>query len=93
VEPVSKNIRLLQRAYWLIRLRWIAIVFVGAGVYVSGNLLGIELQNAALCSIAILPAVYNLTVLLLNHFAEKGNDVSHSAVKKIINVQITEFVV
>jgi hypothetical protein len=90
VEPVSKNIRLLKRAYWLIRLRWIDIVCVGATTYVSSNLLGIELQDAALYSIAILLVVNNLTVLLLlNHFAKRGNEVSHSAVKKIINVQIS----
>ena len=90
MEPVSENIRLLKRAYWLIRLRWIAIVCVGAATYVSSNLLGIELQNAALYSIAILLALYNLIVLLLlNHFAKKGNEIPHVAVKKIINVQIS----
>jgi len=90
MEPVSENIRLLKRAYWLIKLRWIAIVCVGAAIYVSSNLLGIELQDAALYSIAILLALYNLIVLLLlNHFAKRGNEVSHVAVKKIINVQIS----
>ncbi len=90
MEPVSENIRLLKRAYWLIKLRWIAIVCVGAAIYVSSNFLDIELQDAALYSIAILLALYNLTVLsLLNHFAKRGNEVSHVAVKKIINVQIS----
>jgi signal transduction histidine kinase len=90
MKPVSENIRLLKRAYWLIRLRWIAIVCVGAAIYVSSNLLGIELQDAALYSIAILLALYNLIVLLLlNHFAKRGDEVSHVAVKKIINVQIS----
>ena len=90
MEPVSENIRLLKRAYWLIKLRWIAIVCVGAAIYVSSNFLYIELQDAALYSIAILLALYNLTVLLLlNHHAKKGAEVSHVAVKKIINVQIS----
>ncbi len=53
--------------------------------------MGIELHDAALYSIAILLALYNLIVLLLlNHFAKRGNEVSHVAVKKIINVQITD---
>ncbi|MHC4586771.1 MAG: sensor histidine kinase [Planctomycetota bacterium] len=90
MEPVSENIRLLKRAYWLIKLRWIAIVCVGAAIYVSSNFLEIELQDAALYSIAILLALYNLAVLLLlNHFAKKGNEIPHVAVKKIINVQIS----
>lgn len=90
MEPVSENIRLLKRAYWLIKLRWIAIVFVGAATYVSSNFLEIELQDTALYCIAIFLALYNLVVLLLlNHLARKGNEVSQAAVKKIINVQIS----
>ena len=90
MEPVSENIRLLNRAYWLIKLRWIAIVFVGTATYVSSNFLEIELQDIALYGIAVLLALYNLTILiLLNNLAKKGNEVSHIAVKKIINVQIS----
>jgi signal transduction histidine kinase len=90
MEPVSANIRLLKRAYWLIKLRWAAILFVGAATYVSQNFLDIELQDVALYAIAILLAVYNVTVLvLLNHFAKRGNEVPHAAVKKIINFQIS----
>jgi signal transduction histidine kinase len=90
MEPVSANIRLLKRAYWLIKLRWAAILFVGAATYVSQNFLDIELQDVALYAIAILLAVYNVTVLvLLNHFAKRGNEVPHTAVKKIINFQIS----
>ena len=90
MEPVSENIRLVKRAYWLIKLRWIAIVFIGAATYVSSNLLDIELQDVALYGIAILLTVYNVAVLLLlNHFAKGGNEVPHAAVKKIINFQIS----
>jgi len=90
MEPVSENIRLLKRAYWLIKLRWIAIVFVGAATYVSTSFLKIELHDVALYSIAILLALYNIAVLkLLNHHAKKGNEVSQAAVKKIINIQIS----
>ncbi|MHC4889801.1 MAG: sensor histidine kinase, partial [Planctomycetota bacterium] len=90
MEPTPQNIRLVKRAYWLIKLRWIAIVFVAAATYVSSNLLDIELQDAALYAIAIMLAVYNVTVLLLlNHFTKGGNDVPRAAVKKIINFQIS----
>ncbi len=90
MEPLSENIRLVKRAYWLIKLRWAAILFVGAATYVSQNFLDIELQDVALYAIAILLAVYNVTVLfLLNHFAKRGNEVPHAAVKKIINFQIS----
>lgn len=90
MEPVSENIRLLKRAYWLIKLRWIAIVFVCSATYVSSHLLKIELHDLALYSIAIFLALYNLTVfLILNRYTKKGNEVSIAAIKKIINVQIS----
>jgi hypothetical protein len=65
VEPVTQNAKLVKRAYWLIKLRWIAIVCVGIGTYFSSNILAIELQDLALYSIAVLLALYNMTVLLL----------------------------
>jgi len=90
MEPVSENIRLVKRAYWLIKLRWAAILFVGAATYVSQNFLDIELQDVALYGVAIFLAVYNATMLLLlNHFAKRGNEVPHTAVKKMITFQIS----
>lgn len=90
MEPVSENIRLLKRAYWLIKLRWIAIVFVGSATYVSSHLLKIELHDLALYSIAIFLALYNLTVfLILKRHTIKSNELSIAAIKKIINVQIS----
>ncbi len=89
MEPVTQNAKLVKRAYWLIKLRWIAIVCVGIGTYFSSNILAIELQDLALYSIAVLLALYNMTVLLLlNHITKVNRDISESAVKKIINFQI-----
>lgn len=84
MEPASQNDILAQRAYWLVRLRWSAIASVIASTYLCSNVLGI----VALYAIALLPAPYNLTVLLLlNHYTGKSNDkISHKAVKRIINV-------
>jgi len=89
MEALTQNARLVQRAYWLIKLRWIAIVCVGIGTYISGNVLAIELQGFALYCIAGLLTLYNLTVLLLlNHTAKGKREVSEPAVKRIINFQI-----
>ena len=60
MELASENISLLNRAYLLIKLRWIAKVFVGTATYVSSNFLEIELQDIALYGIAVLLALYNL---------------------------------
>ncbi len=90
MEPVPQNTRLVQRAYWLIRLRWIAIVSVAVGTCFCSNVLAIALQDFALYGIAILLALYNVTMLLLlNHFTRANNEVPFAAVKKIINFQIS----
>jgi len=89
VEPVAQNARLVQRAYWLVKLRWIAIICLGIGTYFSVSVLAIEIQSPALYGIAALLALYNLTVLLLlNNVTKDNRQVSVPAVKKIINFQI-----
>ena len=90
MTPVPENNRLYKRAHWLITLRWIAIVGVVFGTYICNRILGIELHASALYSIAILLAVYNVTMLLLlNRFNKGEKEVTCREVKKIINFQIS----
>ncbi|OHB74077.1 MAG: hypothetical protein A2Z25_10980 [Planctomycetes bacterium RBG_16_55_9] len=89
MEPVPENIRLLRGAYWLTKLRWIAIVYVVIGTYVAGNMMGVSLHQAALYVIATVLILYNVTVLMLLKRLEKNNlHVSCKAVKRIINLQM-----
>jgi PAS domain S-box-containing protein len=89
MELETQNARLVQRAYWLIKLRWIAIACVGIGTYFSSSVLAIELQDLAIYCIAALLALYNLTVLLLlNHMTKDNREVSEQAIKRILNFQI-----
>jgi signal transduction histidine kinase len=86
----SQNSRLVKRAYWLIRLRWIATLFLCAGTYVSSKILGITLQDFALYGITLILALYNMTMLLLlNHFTKTNDKAPRSGIKKIINFQIS----
>jgi signal transduction histidine kinase len=90
MEPDSQNTRLIKRAYWLIRLRWVATVCAGGGTWFCGNVLAIELQSFALYGIASLLALYNaVMLLLLSHFAKANTQTSSSPVKKIINFQVS----
>ncbi|MHC4495728.1 MAG: sensor histidine kinase [Planctomycetota bacterium] len=90
MEPVPENIRLLRGACWLAKLRWAAIVCVFAGTFISSNVLNIALRDGALYAIATLLSIYNIIVLvLLNRLARVGQEVSHKAVKRIINLQIS----
>ena len=89
MEPVPEEIRLLRGAYWLTKLRWIAIVYVVVGTYISSNILAISLNEIALYIIAALLTFYNIAILiLLNHFSKVNQKISYKAVKRIINLQI-----
>ncbi len=90
MELLPQNVRLVQRAYWLIRLRWIAAVCVGVSTYFCSNILDIDLQDYGLYGIAALLILYNaIVLLLLNRFTRINGEVPHSAVKKIINFQMS----
>ena len=89
MEAVPENIRLLKGAYWLTKLRWIAIVYVIVGTYVAGNVLDISLHDVALYGISTVLILYNIAVFILLHRLEKKDPhVSGKAVKRIINLQI-----
>ncbi len=90
MELLTQNVRLVQRAYWLIRLRWIAAVCVGVSTYFCSNILEIDLQDYGLYGIAALLILYNaIVLLLLKRFAKIDGEVPHSAVKKIITFQMS----
>ncbi len=89
MEPVPEDIRLLRGAYWLAKLRWIAVVCVPVGTYVASNMLDIALGDAALYTVATLLFVYNVAVrILLDHAARTGDQVSSKTIKRIIHLQI-----
>lgn len=89
MEPVPEEIRLLKGAYWLTRLRWVAIVCVPICTYVAGNVFDIALQQVPLYAIATLLLVYNVAVLMLLDQAVKADrQVPPRTVKRIIHLQI-----
>jgi signal transduction histidine kinase len=90
MELAPQNIRLVKRAYWLIKLRWIAIAGVGLAAFLARLVLQISVQDYALYAIAILLALYNMTaLLLLNHFTRKRKEAPRPAIKKLINFQMS----
>lgn len=87
--PVPEDIRLLRGAFWLTKLRWIAIFYVIVGTYVSNNILSIRLHRNALYAIAGLLSIYNAAVLLfLSKFKKADKQISCKSVKRVINLQI-----
>ncbi|KPK42334.1 MAG: hypothetical protein AMJ65_07790 [Phycisphaerae bacterium SG8_4] len=89
MEPVPEDIRLLNGAYWLTRLRWIAIICVPIGTYFCGSVLGIALREIPMYTVATLLFLYNVAVLvMLDRAARADREVSPRAVKRIIHLQI-----
>ena len=90
MEPVPQNVRLVLRAYWLIRLRWLAIAGVIATVFIAHSIAKIPLAVMQLYGIAAILGVYNIAVmLLLNHYTGQKHLKPHPAVKRIINFQMS----
>jgi signal transduction histidine kinase len=90
MKPLSENVRLIRRAYWLIRLRWVATLSVAVGTFISSRIFGISLQETALYCIAVILAVYNAVILLLlRRYSNNKKEAPRRAVKTIINFQIS----
>ncbi|MCL5281310.1 MAG: HAMP domain-containing histidine kinase [Planctomycetes bacterium] len=79
-----------QRAYWLVRLRWIAASAVACGTFVSARIFHIPVQEAPLYTIAVLLVLYNAAVLdLLNRFMRVICEQSRRRTKNMIDIQIS----
>jgi signal transduction histidine kinase len=89
MKAVSRNVRLVRGAYWLIRLRWIALGCVAFGTFICSSVLDISLHHEGLYAITVLLAVYNSAVLtVLNRLTRKIEKASVAAVTKIIKFQM-----
>jgi signal transduction histidine kinase len=81
---------LRQRAYWLVRLRWVAAAAVACGTFVSARLFHIPVREAPLYTIAVLLVLYNAAVLdLLNRFMKVVSERNRRRTKSMIDVQIS----
>lgn len=90
MKSIPQDLRLLRRAYWLIRLRWLAIIGLCLAIFVASNILKIAMQVRMLYGLSALLVVYNVIVLLvLNYFRKADENLFPKAVKKIINIQMS----
>jgi signal transduction histidine kinase len=90
MESITETTTLIKRAYWLIKLRWIAIVSVAIGIYFASNLLAVTLQDLALYSIVILLILHNATVwLLLDYLTKKKRKIRGLSIKTLVHSQIS----
>jgi signal transduction histidine kinase len=81
---------LRQRAYWLVRLRWLAATAVVLGTFVCTHALHLSVQEVPLYVIAALLFLYNAVVLdLLNRLTGVISERARHRTKNVIDLQIS----
>ncbi|MCF7975287.1 MAG: HAMP domain-containing histidine kinase [Phycisphaerae bacterium] len=81
--------RLTRRAYWLIRLRWIAILWTCVATFFAHRLWGIPQQHLALYGVAAILVLENLVSLWFLGWVCKSEGRSHALwIRRIIHFQI-----
>ena len=82
--------RLIERIYWLIKLRWVAITGVVLTVLFAKQVFNVPLNSISLSSIATFLAIYNLVFILYLKRLEKNKpDQLILIANRIANVQIS----
>lgn len=72
MENLLKSPNLIQRAYWLIMLRWVAIAVLVVATFISRELMGVSLPAGPLYALATILVLYNLALhILLKHWTRR----------------------
>ncbi len=80
----------VERVYWLIKLRWVAVISIIFAVSFAGGILKIPLVLFPLYAIAVIIALYNLAFLIfLTASKNKESRNWFLFVNKVTNLQIT----
>lgn len=90
MEGVLKTTSLIQRAYWLIKLRWAAIAALVAATFCSRRFMGISLAVEALYAVAVLVGIYNLGLYgLLRYWTRDDREPSDRRIGGLLTLQIS----
>jgi signal transduction histidine kinase len=90
MENLLQTESLIGRAYWLIRLRWVAIATLAAATFVAGNIMGVSLPSSALYTLAGILLFYNLVLHEVVHYWTRGGkEPAPPTVGGILTLQIS----
>jgi signal transduction histidine kinase len=90
MRDISQQNGLIERIYWLIRLRWVAAIGVALTIFFTDQILNIFLPFFFLYSVAILLAIYNFIFLIyLNRINKKRLENLSVIANRIANIQIS----
>jgi signal transduction histidine kinase len=80
----------VQRAYWLIRLRWMAIAGLAIATFIANELLNVSLPVRQLYKISVILLFYNFILYdLMRYITWKGRAATPAAINRIITFQIS----
>ena len=84
-----QNRPLVARAYWLIRLRWLAVLGVIAAATIAGRIFNVPVKLKEIFLIAAAIALYNIAFLFAAKYIEKTQDGKpNRIIKFLIDTQI-----
>ncbi|MBP7053217.1 MAG: HAMP domain-containing histidine kinase [Phycisphaerae bacterium] len=90
MESLLKSTSLVQRARWLIGLRWVAIAALGCATFGADEFMGVSLAASALYAMVAVLLVYNLGLhTLLRYWTHEAREPSEARIGGIITFQIS----
>jgi signal transduction histidine kinase len=90
MENILHSSNLVRRAYWLIRLRWMAIAGLVIATFVAERLFGVALPVRKLYWMAGILLVYNFILYdLMRYVTWKGKVATAAAINGIVTFQIS----
>ncbi len=90
MEDILQSKSLVQRAYWLIRLRWMMIAGLAAATFISAEIFGIALPVRHLYKMSVILLFYNFVLYdLMRYVTWKGRNATAGTINRIITFQIS----
>lgn len=89
MDTLLQSKSLIQRAFWLVRLRWIAIGGLAAATFVANRYINVTLPTSKLYVLAAILLAYNFVLYdLIRYFTWGGLRASHRTISNIIVFQV-----
>jgi signal transduction histidine kinase len=89
MDTLLQSKSLIQRAFWLVRLRWIAIGGLAAATFGANRYINVTLPTSKLYLLAVILLTYNFVLYdLIRYFTWGGLRASHRTISNIIVFQV-----
>jgi signal transduction histidine kinase len=89
METLLQGRSLIQRAFWLVRLRWIAIGGLAAATFGASRFMNVSLPTSKLYLLAAILLAYNFVLYdLIRYFTWGGRRASRRTISNIIVFQV-----